>query len=267
MAQSNTRPCIKPGSGESFKDCPECPEMVIVPSGSFIMGPPNREPECKQNEFPQHTVTIAEPFAVGKFAVTFAEWDACVADGGCNGYHADDNLWGRKDRPVINVSWSEAKAYVLWLSNKTKASYSLLSEAEREYVTRAGTTTPFSWGSSISTEQANFLGSTVAYKGGGSKGEYRGKTMPVQSFKPNPWGLYQVHGNIWEWVEDCGHDNYFGAPDDGSAWITGNCRNGYVIRGGSWMDFPAFLRSASRKWTNSARSSFVGFRVARMITP
>ena len=146
--------------------------------------------------------------------------------------------WGRGKRPVINVNWDDAKAYVAWLSRKTGKTYRLLSEAEREYVTRAGTTTPFWWGSSISTSQANYDGNYTY--GSGSKGEYRQKTMPVDSFQPNPWGLYQVHGNVWEWTEDCWNDSYNGAPTDGSAWtaaiaVSGSCAAapGSAIRGSS----------------------------------
>ncbi len=138
VAMSREKPCIKPGSGASFKDCANCPEMVIVPDGTFTMGSPSREPERKDDEGLQHRVTIPRPFAVGKFAVTFAEWDACAADGGCGRLRPDDKGWGRGDRPVINVNWNDAKAYAAWLSKKIGASYRLLSEAEREYVTRAG---------------------------------------------------------------------------------------------------------------------------------
>ncbi len=261
VAMSGEKPCIKPGSGESFKDCPDCPEMVIAPSGSFTMGSPKDEPERSDDEGPQHKVTIAKPFAVGKFAVTFTEWDACVAAGGCGGYKPSDSGWGQNDRPVINVSWDDAKAYVSWLSTKTGKTYRLLSEAEREYVTRAGRRTPFWWGSSITPDLGNYDGNyTYA---GGQKGEYRAKTMPVQSFKPNPWGLYQVHGNVWEWVEDCWNDAYAGAPTDGTAWTTLACTS-RVLRGGSWVDVPQFLRAAYRNWyLPDIRSSDVGFRVAR----
>ena len=143
---------------DTFKECDTCPEMVVVPAGSFMMGSPASEEDRSPHEGPQHRVTFRPAFAVGKFAVTFDEWDACVADGGCNGYRPKDEGWGRGKRPVINVSWNDAKAYVAWLSRKTGKTYRLLSEAEREYVTRAGTTTPFWWGSSISTSQANYDG-------------------------------------------------------------------------------------------------------------
>ena len=139
----------KPGSGESFRDCADCPEMVVAPAGSFDMGSPETEPDRMAQEGPRHQVTFAKPFAVGRFAVTFAEWDACAGDGGCGGYKPGDQGWGRGNRPVINVDWNDAKAYVRWLSKKTGKPYRLLSEAEREYVARAGTVTPFWWGSTI----------------------------------------------------------------------------------------------------------------------
>jgi formylglycine-generating enzyme required for sulfatase activity len=128
---------------DSFKECAQCPEMVVVPAGSFTMGSPDSEEGRIEEEGPQHRVTFGRSFGVGKFAVTFEEWDACVADGGCNGYKPSDAGWGRGRRPAINVSWDDAKAYVGWLSRKTGKTYRLLSEAEREYATRAGTTTPF----------------------------------------------------------------------------------------------------------------------------
>jgi formylglycine-generating enzyme required for sulfatase activity len=254
-------PCIKPGSGEFFKDCAGCPEMVIVPSGSFTMGSPKNEPDHRDNEERQHNVTIAKPFAVGRFAVTFAEWDACANDGGCGSYLPPDRGWGRADRPVINVSWDDAQAYVEWLSKKTGRRYRLLSEAEREYVTRAGRPSPFWWGASITPQQANYDGN-YTYNGGG-KGEYRQKTLPVKSFQPNAWGLYQVHGNVWDWVEDCYHENYDGAPGDGSAWTTGECQY-RVHRGGSWDSNPQYLRAAYRSGNFPVfRFNWFGFRVAR----
>ena len=266
VAMPGEKPCIKPGFGVSFQDCRNCPEMVIVPSGSFTMGSPIFEQENASSEQPQHEVTIAKPFAVGKFAVTFAEWDDCVAAGGCGGYKPDDVGWGRSDHPVIKVSWNDAKAYVAWLSKKTGAAYRLLSEAEREYAARAGTTTPFWWGSTIAPDQANYDGTSI-YAGGGSKGEWWKKPVPVQSFKPNPWGLHQVHGNVWEWGEDCWHASYDGAPKDGSAWTTEGCES-RVLRGGSWYNYPRYLRSACRNnYLTSDRSSTAGFRVARTLNP
>ena len=252
-------------SKDVFKECEQCPEMVVVPAGSFMMGSPSDEKERDADEGPQHQVTFAKQFAVGRFSVTFAEWDACVSDGGCNGYRPSDEGWGRDRRPVINVSWDDAKVYVAWLSRKTGKTYRLLSEAEREYVTRARTQTPFWWGASITTRQANYDGN-YAYNGG-PKGEYRQRTLPVDTFEPNPWGLRQVHGNLWEWVEDCYANSYVGAPSDGSAWVTGDCSR-RVLRGGSWLVNPWDLRSARRNWYYSNfRFNFYGFRVARTLTP
>ncbi len=265
VAQPESRLCIKPGSGQKFRDCAECPEMVIAPSGGFTMGSPDNEPERSASEGPQHKVSIAQPFAVGRYAVTFEEWDACAASNGCGGYMPRDEGWGRGDRPVINVNLDDAKAYVAWLSKKTGQRYRLLSEAEFEYVVRAGTTTPFWWGSSMTPEQANFDGNHI-YAGGCSKGVYRAATVPANYFEPNPWGLYQVHGNVWNWVEDCWRDNYEGAPAGGSAWTIAECKQ-RVLRGGSWQSDPSLLRAAHRLLVNlpKGRSSDYGFRVARTL--
>jgi formylglycine-generating enzyme required for sulfatase activity len=250
---------------DSFKECDQCPEMVVVPPGSFTMGSPANEPKRRDNEGPQYQVAFARQFAVGKFTVTFDEWDACVVDGGCNGYKPSDQGWGRGKQPVINVSWDNAKSYLTWLSRKTGNTYRLLNESEREYVTRAGTTTPFWWGSSISTGQANYDGREVYNTG--SKGEYRWQTVPVNSFRPNPWGLYQVHGNVYDWVEDCWNESYRGAPTDGSAWTSGDCDR-RVIRGGSWGSDPMNLRAAGRgRIATATRVNGFGFRVARTLTP
>jgi formylglycine-generating enzyme required for sulfatase activity len=267
----------------SFKECESCPAMVVVPAGSFMMGSPESErgPIAAayaryaavpgftavplSTEDPQHNVTVARPIAVSRFPVTFDEWDACVSDGGCNGYRPSDQGWGRGRRPVINVNWNDAKAYVAWLSHKTGKTYRLLSEAEWEYMARAGTTTPFWWGASFSTSQANYNGGYTY--GGEPTGENRQKTVPVDSFSPNPWGLYQVHGNSYDWVEDCYHDSYNGAPFDGSAWTSGNC-NARVVRGGAWSSAPWVLRSAFRsKFPSDFRSSNHGFRLARTLAP
>jgi formylglycine-generating enzyme required for sulfatase activity len=264
------RRCFRPGSGkvEWFKDCQSCPEMVVVPAGSFMMGSPESEEGQLPFEQPQHQVTLKAPFAVGRFAVTFSEWDACVDAGGCNSYRPPDRGWGRGRMPVIYVSWDDAKAYVSWLSRQTGKAYRLLSEAEREYVTRAGTTAPFWWGSSISTDQANYNGEWTTY-GGSPVGEFRMKPLPVDSFEPNPWGLYQVHGNVADWVEDCWNESYKGAPADGSAWTTGDCTGtvgGRVLRGGRWVSYPENVRSAARAFNGPAYRNFnVGFRVARSL--
>jgi len=249
---------------DSFKECAACPQMVVVPAGSFIMGSPDSEEGRNESESPQHTVTFGRQFAVGRFTVTFDEWDACVAGGGCKHYRPRDEGWGRGRQPVINVSWDDAKTYVAWLSRRTGKTYRLVSDAEREYVTRAGTMTPFWWGASISTEQANYQGTEVY--GGGSKGEDRGRTVAVDSFAPNPWGLYQVHGNVIEWTEDCWHGTYAGAPSDGSAWLSADC-DFRVDRGGAWDNGPASLRAATRNADSTDyRTSSMGLRVARTLT-
>jgi formylglycine-generating enzyme required for sulfatase activity len=251
---------LKPG--DHFKECDDCPEIVVIPAGSFMMGSPANERQRSSSET-QVRVAIAEPFAVAKYAVTFDEWDACIADGGCNGYRPTDQGWGRGKHPVINVSWDDAKAYAAWVAQKTGKTYRLLSDAEREYVTRASTTTPFCWGSSIQTTQANYNGDH-AYEGG-AKGRYRQKTMPVDSFVPNAWGLYQVHGNVWEWTEDCWNDSNDTNPADGSARTVGDCSR-RVARGGSWDSFPQSLRSADRSGIIAASQRFdLGFRLARTL--
>jgi formylglycine-generating enzyme required for sulfatase activity len=253
---------------DMFKECDLCPEMIVIPVGEFIMGAPATEEDSVDDERPQHKVVFERPFAVGRFAVTFDEWDACVADKGCRGYRPPDRGWGRGRRPVINLWWEDAKSYVKWLSDKTNRTYRLLSEAEREYVTRAGTTTPFWWGDVLSTERANYDGTHVYPLNVGVRGQYREKSLPVDSFDPNPWGLYQVHGNIFEWVEDCWHPNYFGAPGDGSAWTAPDCSR-HVMRGGSW-NFPSWhVRAAARGAVGSAAAAMglppVGLRVARTL--
>jgi formylglycine-generating enzyme required for sulfatase activity len=257
-----------PESTDDFKDCPECPEMVVVPPGSFMMGSPASEESRGKWEGPQHRVTISSAFAVGKFEVTFAEWDACVAAGGCDGYRPRDEGWGRDRRPVIYVTWKAAKAYVTWLSRHTGKQYRLLNESEWEYAARAGTTTPFSTGPTITTDQANFNGN-FAYEGS-SKGVYWEKTLPVGSFSSNAFGLYDMHGNVSEWVEDCWHNTYAEAPGDGAAWTSGgDCssqRPMRVNRGGSWYYSPGSLRSAFRGREDTGyRSRIFGFRVARTL--
>jgi formylglycine-generating enzyme required for sulfatase activity len=298
----NEHRCLKPGAGkvEQFKDCLTCPEMVMVPAGRFTMGSSSSEPgrhDRPLTEEPQHEVTISMAFAVGRYAVTRGEFATFVAETNhtnprqhlsdrCNTF--ENGQWdlrpGRTFRnpgftqddrhPVVCVDWDDARAYASWVSRKSGKTYRLLSEAEREYVTRAGTTTAFWWGSSITAEQANYNGNVI-FPGGGSKGEYRQRTVPVDSFRPNPWGLYNVHGNVWEWTEDCWHENYQGAPTDGSAWISGQCitsdraLTNVVVRGGSWFRGPRDLRSASRGVGYSTvainMSSQDGFRVARTL--
>jgi formylglycine-generating enzyme required for sulfatase activity len=208
-------------------------------------------------------VTIEKQFAAGKFETTFEEWDACVLAGACK-HSPNDQGWGRGRRPVINVSWEDAKEYVAWLSKKTGLRYRLLREAEWEYGARAGTNTAFSRGKTITSDDANFDGS-YTYCGSG-KGQYRKSTVEVGSFAPNPFGLYDMHGNVWEWVEDCWHMDYSGGPANDSAWTTQCNERSRILRGGSWIDPPRILRSAYRnRNTPVYRSGTVGFRVARTL--
>ena len=257
--------------GREFRDCGECPWMVVVPAGEYMMGSPAGEEGRDDDEGPRHRVKIREALAVGKYEVTFEEWDACVDGGGCGGYRPDDEGWGRGRRPVVNVNWEDAKAYLEWLREKTGKMYRLLSEAEWEYATRAKTGTRYSWGDEVGNNQANC-------EGCGSRWDNE-KTAPVGSFEANGFGLHDVHGNVWEWVEDCWHDNYEGAPTDGSAW-TNEEGCGRVRRGGSWTVKPRDLRSAARVFFPrtdslslamlSAGDAYVsyssGFRVARTLS-
>ncbi|MGB6537892.1 MAG: SUMF1/EgtB/PvdO family nonheme iron enzyme [Xanthobacteraceae bacterium] len=258
---------LKPG--QPFKECAQdCPEMIVVPAGSYTMGAPATESHAPGYvlDIPQHTVTFAKAFAVSKYDVTFADWDACVAGGGCNGYKPNDQRWGRGPQPVINVSWDDAQAYVVWLSQVSGKTYRLLSEAEYEYAARAGTTTMYAWGDDIKLN-----GQAMAVCNGcGSKWDSR-QPAPVGSFQPNKFGLYDMAGNVWDWTEDCQHNSYNGTPPtDGSAWLadsSGDC-TGRVVRGGSFALFPVYLRVAYRVAYSSVRVNYVGFRVARtLITP
>ena len=224
-----------------IKDCRDCPEMVTIPAGEFLMGSPRTE--SHRGAETQHKVVISAPFAVGRFEVTFAQWDACVAGGGCGGYRPDAP-WGRGEMPVVNVSWKNAKAYVDWLSRKTGKPYRLLSEAEWEYAARGGTATAFAYGPTLSPEAANFDGGQKTDLN--PKGRARGRTVKVGTFPPNAFGLHDVHGNVWEWVEDCWNDDYGPAlPADGKPALSGDC-NGHILRGGSWEDGAADVRAAAR---------------------
>jgi len=233
----------------TFTDCDECPEMVVIPPGRFRMG--DSHGGGMYWEKPVHDVRIDYSFAVGKYEVTFAQWDACISDGGCGNYRLIDWDWGRGNHPAINVSWDDAKEYVAWLSRKTGQEYRLLSETEWEYAARGGATTQYSWGNSIGSGNANCSGC-------GSKWD-TAKTSPVGSFRPNGFGLFDVHGNVWEWVEDCWHDNYNDAPG-------GECGE-RVLRGGSLVSGPRNLRAATRSWDAADYRLVVnGFRIARMLS-
>ena len=252
-------------SGDTFRECAPkqpnadyCPDMVVVPSGTFMMGSPATDTQAYSSEFPQHQVTIAKPFAVAKFELTFDEWDACVAGGGCDGYMPPMSGWGRGQQPVLSVSWDDAQRYVQWLSKMTGKPYRLLSDAEYEYAARAGATTKYPWGDNVGENNANCASC-------GDKWGNR-QAAPVGSFPPNKFGLYDMVGNVWEWVEDCFHNNYDGAPNDGSAWIAGgDCRSRF-IRGGAWNYSAREVRSAVH-FINStdAKYNALGFRVARTL--
>jgi formylglycine-generating enzyme required for sulfatase activity len=246
----------KPGS--EFTDCADgCPAMIVVPAGKFMMGSPENEPGRSDREGPQREVSIAKPFAVSKYEVTFAEWDACTAAGACP--QANDES-GRGQMPVVNVSWHYAKQYVGWLSRFAGKDYRLLTEAEWEYAARAGTTTAYFWGEAIGNNNANCSGC-------GSEWDNK-QTAPVGSFQPNAFGLYDMAGNVWEWVEDVWHESYEGAPTDGSAWLQGGDPSVRVARSGSWLFTSQYLRAASRlRASTNVRRGGLGFRVARTLTP
>ncbi|MEF8750974.1 MAG: SUMF1/EgtB/PvdO family nonheme iron enzyme [Candidatus Accumulibacter necessarius] len=243
-------------AGQVFRDCDECPEMVVIPAGSLLMGSPAAEKGRRDWEGPQHKVTLPQAFAVGRYEVTFDEWDACVAAGGCRHTPGDAN-WGRGRRPVINVNWDDAQAYVAWLVKKTGKAYRLLSEAEWEYAARAGTATAYPWGEDLGTNRGNF-----AFSGSQWSGK---QTAPVGSFAPNGFGLYDMIGNVWEWTQDCWNETYTGAPDDGRAWESGDCGR-RVVRGGSWCFELVIARAAFRnRYVPGLRNYFLGFRLARTL--
>jgi formylglycine-generating enzyme required for sulfatase activity len=255
-AEEKTRAETDLVPGRVFRDCDECPEIVVVPAGSFTMGSPTSEPGSLDTEGPQHPVTIARPFAVGRYEVTFAEWDACVSAGGCSYAPHDGSIgfgfgFGRGKRPVINVSWDDTKQYVSWINSKVgKQVYRLLTEAEWEYAARAATTTPYAFGPTLTRSMAQFNAN---------------RTAPVGSFPPNEFGLFDMHGNVSEWVQDCWNDSYEGAPADGSAWTTGECGR-RVVRGGAWNHPQRYLRAAYRDANSSdARGYILGFRLARTL--
>ena len=243
---------------KTFAECMNCPEMVAIPAGVFTMGSPPAE--MYRGSETQHRVTIPS-FAFGKNEVTFAQWDACVANGGCGGVKPDDFGWGHGNRPVVGVNWNDAKAYVAWLSMKTGRPYRLPSEAEWEYAARAGTSTPYYFGETITPKQANFDGSMG--DGASPSDRNRQKTMPVGSFPANAFGLHDMHGNVWEWTEDCWSEEYTAAtPANGAPYSRPNCE-GRVMRGGSWEDYSGDIRSAARVASGAGEQSWAdGFRLA-----
>jgi formylglycine-generating enzyme required for sulfatase activity len=246
---------------DSFKECDICPEMVVIPKGSFMMGTPDDEPYRFKSEGPQHNVTIPRPIAVGRFSITFDEWDACLADGGCNGNKGDDGGYGRGRMPAQGIDFEAAKAYLAWLSRKVGRTYRLPSESEREYFTRAGTTTPFWFGKTISSQNANY--NAMNNYPGGPYGEASKGPKPVDSYLPNKFGLYQVIGNVEEWTEDCYNKRYNeDSPTDGSPWLDGDCSR-RMLRGGGWMGFALTQRSGNRN--DLPVGTFNSFRVVRTL--
>lgn len=236
-------------AGAVFRDCGSCPELVVAPAGEFLMGSQDFE-----TEQPVHSVAIGRPFAVGRAEVTDAQWDACVADGGCGGWRPDGHGRSRSDQPASGVSWSDSQTYLRWLSQKTGHAYRLPSEAEWEYVARAGAATAFWWGDEIGSGHANCRGC-----GAGADG----RPTRAGAFAPNAFGLYDVAGNVAEWVQDCWSDSYRGAPSDGSAREDGACKQ-RVVRGGSFDSGARYLRSAARFLYDAELRYYAnGFRVVR----
>jgi formylglycine-generating enzyme required for sulfatase activity len=247
---------LKPG--DAFQECAiDCPEMIVVPAGEFMMGSTANEKGRHEDESPRHRVMFAKPFAVSKFEVTFEQWDVCATQRRCA--KVSDNGKGRGTQPIINVTWHDAQQYVAWFSKMTGKPYRLLSEAEWEYAARSGTDTAYSWGDEIGKGNANCNGCGSRWDG----------PAPVGSFAANKFGLYDMHGNVGEWVADCWHDNYLdNPPSDGSAWTT-ECLDisRRVARGGSWNVTPRYLRAAQRGRPDTTyRFLNLGFRVGRTLT-
>ena len=238
------------------------PEMVYLSGGTLMMGSRGDEIGRVDDEGPQHSVQIA-PFAIGRYEVTFEEYAVFAKSTGKP--LPEDDSWGLGKRPVINVSWDDAQAYAAWLSKKTGKPYRLPTEAEWEYAARAGTTTAYFWGDDAKQAclYANVYESRFACENG-----YSGQTAPVGSFRANAFGLQDMLGNVWEWVADCYHDNYQGAPTDGRSWEDKvACQSGRrVLRGGSWDLNPPFVRAAFRvRGGPDDRYSYLGFRLARTL--
>ena len=261
VALRGSRQWPDPGPGARFSDCPGCPEMVVIPAGRFQMGSPSDEPQRQPSEGPRREVRVAA-FALARTEVTFAQWDGCLADGGCQHRPADQG-WGGGDRPVVDVSWNDAQAYLAWLRRKTGRDYQLPSEAQWEYAARGGTDTRVYPGSCISSDQANFNAMFPAT--GCAAGQFRQQTLPVASFAANPFGLHDIHGNVWEWVQDCWNEDYRGAPEDDRPRLSGNCADG-TVRGGAWHDWGYWVRAAARyHFPRESRHPYGGFRPARVV--
>ena len=237
-------------TGEVFRDCSECPQMVVISPGQFMMGSERHRPEEK----PVHSVTIAQAFAIGVYEVTVGEWDVCLREGGCR---YSPQAGDQEQQPIGNISWDDAQEFIRWLRDKTGADYRLPSEAEWEYVARAGTTTAYWWGDEPGSNRANC-------KDCGSQWDNT-EVAPVGSFQPNPFGLYDVHGNLWEWTGDCWNNNYVDAPSDGSAWTRGDCVS-RMLRGGAWKLDHRYMRVSRRsRYDRDVRYYLNGFRVLKIL--
>lgn len=253
-----------------FKDCENCPEMVVLPAGSFVMGTPADEVGRQHDEGPQRTVTFAKPFAISRYQVTAGELDAYIRQSGVVIKSGDERpgRWCEAGKPsyeqgprqpAVCVDYHEVQAYTQWLSKKTGHPYRMLSEAEREYGARAGSTGPFPFpfdkeGEYQISKHANTYGPRDGYA----------YSSPVGSYPPNAFGVYDMHGNVYEWVADCWHDSYEGAPVDGSAWIDDEQCRLVQIRGNDWGEPPIFSRSGNRNnAAREGRGDWIGFRVAR----
>jgi formylglycine-generating enzyme required for sulfatase activity len=257
-------------AGSSLRDCPECPELVVIGAGEFSMGSPESEVGRAPDEGPAHTVSFAKPFAIGTYEVTFDEWDACVAAKACEA--VGDDGWGRGRRPVIYINFDMAQGYARWLTKKTGKQYRVPSEAEWEYAARGGSTTPWFWGTD--PKQACKFGNVGDESIAQEHPDWPrhdcsdgyAKTSPVGSFKPNGFGVYDTVGNVWEWVEDCFNETYAGAPTDGRAWLTGDCVR-RLDRGGGWYNKPEAVRSAFRYAGDDPKrqNNTLGFRVVRSL--
>jgi formylglycine-generating enzyme required for sulfatase activity len=235
--------------------CDVCPEMVALSAGEFGMGSPANDFDATQYERPLHRVRV-RAFEIARYAVTFEQWDACVQDRGCV-HRPLDHGWGRARQPVVDVSWDDARQYLRWLNSRTEGGYRLPTEAEWEYAARGGRATVRYWGDAIGANHANCDGC-------GSRWD-NARTAPAGSFAPNPFGLFDMLGNVWQWVEDCWHDSYAGAPTDGSAWERQRCSE-RVARGGSWNYTRRFVRGAGReRFDATLRFYDLGFRVARSV--
>ena len=253
--------------GKTFRDCEDCPTMVVVPAGAFWQGSEDSEPLALKKEKPRRMVTLDEPFAVGIFEVTMQQWDLCVADGGCT-TSPRDNGWGRGSRPVIMVSWNDAQEYVSWLSKKTGQSYRLPSESEWEYFARAGEESDWPGGDPArACEFGNIAGQETGFRWQHESCEDGAvmETLPVGSFKSNDFGVYDVIGNVAEWTLDCMNLSYLDGPADGSAWSRGICSS-RMTRGGSWFTGTKEIRLPARfNLKTGDRNDFTGFRVVRKV--